>query len=77
MDELTFTAQTVGFFTRAQARDTGYSDTEIAYAVRRGHWHRLRRGYFAPATRGLSWTRWAGTASSPGPLPTRSATRWR
>lgn len=40
-----------GFFTRAQARDVGYSDAEIATAVRSGRWHRFRRGYYCLSSR--------------------------
>ena len=40
-----------GFFTRAQARDVGYSDSDIASAVRAGCWHRFRRGYYCLSSR--------------------------
>ncbi len=40
-----------GFFTRAEARDAGYSDTAIAAAARSGHWHRFRRGYYCLGSR--------------------------
>ncbi len=40
-----------GFFTRAQARDAGFSDTEIASAARSGQWHRFRRGYYCLGSR--------------------------
>ena len=39
-----------GYFTRAEAHDCGYDDRDIRAAVRAGEWHRLRRGYYVPAT---------------------------
>lgn len=46
MDPLLFLAQTEGFFTRAQARDLGYSDPLVTQMVRGRIWRRLRRGYY-------------------------------
>lgn len=36
-----------GFFTRAEAKDYGYSDSQIQAAVRDGVWVRLRHGYYS------------------------------
>lgn len=36
-----------GFFTRAEAKDYGYSDSEIQAAVRDEFWVRLRHGYYS------------------------------
>ena len=47
MQLVDFLHDTQGFFTREQARESGYSDTQIAAAVRAGHWVRFRRGYYA------------------------------
>ncbi|UYM05028.1 type IV toxin-antitoxin system AbiEi family antitoxin domain-containing protein [Solicola gregarius] len=38
-----------GFFSRAEAKDCGFSDRDIQGAVRSGRWIRLRRGYYAYA----------------------------
>ena len=46
MDWLRVSCETQGFFTRAQARDLGYGDREMARAVRSGEWTRIRRGYY-------------------------------
>jgi hypothetical protein len=46
MDWLRVSCETRGFFTRAQARDLGYGDREMARAVRSGVWKRIRRGYY-------------------------------
>ena len=46
MDWLRVNCETQGFFTRAQARDLGYGDREMARAVRSGEWKRIRRGYY-------------------------------
>lgn len=37
-----------GFFTRGEAKDYGYSDSDIQSATHEGHWVRLRHGYYAP-----------------------------
>lgn len=46
MDPLRYLARTDGYFTRAQARDLGYSDRLVAQMLRGRIWRRLRRGYF-------------------------------
>src|SRR5689334_22095643 len=46
MDPLRFLAETQGYFTRAQARDCGVTDKQVASAVRCRGWLRLRRGYY-------------------------------
>lgn len=46
MDPLRYLAETRGFFTRAEARDLGYSDRLVTHLVRGRIWLRLRRGYF-------------------------------
>lgn len=46
MDPLRILAETTGFFTRAQAREAGVPDRMIAPMLRRGTWHRIRRGYY-------------------------------
>jgi hypothetical protein len=46
MDPLRYLAETEGFFTRAQARDLGYSDRLVTQMIRGRIWRRLRRGYF-------------------------------
>ena len=46
MDPLRLMCQQHGFFTRAQARDCGVSDKQVAYAVRHRAWTRIRRGYY-------------------------------
>ncbi len=51
MDPLSYLCDTVGSFTRAQARDVGYDDKAIAYAVRAQMWHRIRRGCYTEAHR--------------------------
>lgn len=38
-----------GFFSRAEAKDCGFSDRDIQAAVRSRYWVRLRRGYYAYA----------------------------
>lgn len=38
-----------GFFTRSEAKDYGYSDSDIQGATREGYWLRLRHGYYAYA----------------------------
>lgn len=38
-----------GFFTRAEAKDYGYSDGDIRSATRERRWVRLRHGYYAAA----------------------------
>jgi hypothetical protein len=47
MDPLRFLTQTVGFFTRADARSAGYDDRQIAAAVRHREWVRFRHGYYS------------------------------
>lgn len=49
MDPLRFLCRSQGFFTRSQARSTGYDDRDIARAVRSKVWHRVRRGYYVYA----------------------------
>jgi hypothetical protein len=46
MDPLRYLAESDGFFTRAQARDLGYTDLAVRQLVRRGLWKRIRRGYY-------------------------------
>jgi hypothetical protein len=46
MDPLRIIAQTQGFFTRAQAHESGAGDRDVVRLVRRGVWHRIRRGYY-------------------------------
>jgi len=46
MDPLRFLAETNGFFTRAEAREFGYSDRAVASMRRTGMWHRFRRGAY-------------------------------
>jgi hypothetical protein len=46
MDPLRFLAETVGFFTRAEARSAGYDDRQIAAAIRHRAWTRFRHGYY-------------------------------
>ena len=46
MDPLRFLVDTDGFFTRAQARDLGYSDRLVTQLVHGRVWKRLRRGYY-------------------------------
>jgi hypothetical protein len=46
MDPLRLLALADGFFTRAQARDLGYSDLAVAQLIRGRVWWRLRRGYY-------------------------------
>jgi hypothetical protein len=46
MDPLRYLAQTDGFFTRAHARDLGYSELSVTQMIRGRIWKRLRRGYF-------------------------------
>lgn len=46
MDPLRHLAENVGFFTRAQARESGCSDRVIAASVRHRVWHRFRHGYY-------------------------------
>lgn len=46
MDPVRILSETVGFFTRAQAEDGGYSEVRIAQMVRQRHWTRFRRGYY-------------------------------
>ena len=38
---------TRGFFTRAMARDCGYTDKKVTAMVRAGLWRRFRRGYYS------------------------------
>jgi hypothetical protein len=49
MDPLRLICEQDGFFTRALARDVGYSDKAVTAAVRAGAWHRFRRGYYSYA----------------------------
>ncbi|MBB6629265.1 type IV toxin-antitoxin system AbiEi family antitoxin domain-containing protein [Nocardioides sp. KIGAM211] len=51
MDIIDVLCEDRGFFTRAEARSAGYSDTQIASAARSGHWHRFRRGYYCLGSR--------------------------
>lgn len=46
MDPLRILSETVGFFTRGQAEDCGYSDLHITRMVRQRQWTRFRRGYY-------------------------------
>ncbi len=46
MDPLRIIEDLDGFFTTAQAREVGYDHKAIAWQVRHGVWHRVRRGYF-------------------------------
>ncbi len=47
MDPLRFICEQDGFFTRAMAREVGYSDQAISLMVRTKVWHRFRRGYYS------------------------------
>jgi hypothetical protein len=46
MDPLRMLSESVGFFTRGQAQDCGYSDLQITQMVRHRRWTRFRRGYY-------------------------------
>jgi len=46
MDPLRFLAETNGFFTRAEAREFGYNDKDVALMKRTGNWHTFRRGVY-------------------------------
>ncbi len=46
MDPLRYLADTVGFFSRDEARLAGYGDRDVQKMVRASVWHRFRRGYF-------------------------------
>jgi hypothetical protein len=46
MDPLRYLAETVGFFTRAQAREAGHDDRAIAASVHHQVWLRFRHGYY-------------------------------
>ena len=46
MDPLRTLSELVGFFTRAQAYDCGYSDRQITQIMRQRLWTRFRRGYY-------------------------------
>jgi hypothetical protein len=46
MDPLRLLVELQGFFTRAEARECGYSDKAIAAMVRGRAWLRFRRGYY-------------------------------
>lgn len=47
MDPLRLICEQRGFFTRAMARDCGYSDKQVTAMVRGRIWHRFRRGYYS------------------------------
>ena len=47
MDPLRIICGTHGFFTRAMARDCGYTDKKVTAMVRAGIWCRFRRGYYS------------------------------
>jgi hypothetical protein len=47
MDPLRLICESQGFFTRAMARDCGYSDKSVTTMVRAKVWHRFRRGYYS------------------------------
>ncbi len=47
MDPLRFQCETVGFFTRAFAREVGYDDKAVIRMMRGGIWFRFRRGYYS------------------------------
>jgi hypothetical protein len=47
MDPLRLICGQEGFFTRAMARDCGYSDKAVTAMVRAGVWRRFRRGYYS------------------------------
>lgn len=46
MDPLRILAEEQGFFTRAQAREAGYSDRGVRRMIQGGVWRRIRRGYY-------------------------------
>lgn len=46
MDPLRLICEQHGFFTRAMARDCGYTDKNVTAEVRAGIWTRFRRGYY-------------------------------
>jgi hypothetical protein len=46
MDPLRWLVETRGFFTRAEARELGYSDKAVTQMMRMRIWHRMRRGYY-------------------------------
>ncbi len=46
MDPLRIRAETKGFFTRADARESGCDDKAVAMLIRTGLWHRFRRGFY-------------------------------
>lgn len=46
MDPLRHLVETQGFFTRAMARDCGYSDRQVDAMHRAGAWARFRHGYY-------------------------------
>lgn len=50
MDELSLAVERDGYFTTRQAKSAGYADRDITRMVRRGEWHRIRRGAYASAT---------------------------
>ena len=54
MDEISWRLEENGFFTRGDARDTGYDDRAVTAMTRSGEWHRIRRGYY---TSGPAWAR--------------------
>ena len=47
MDPLRIICETHGFFTRAMARDCGYTDKKVTAMMRAGVWRRFRRGYYS------------------------------
>jgi hypothetical protein len=47
MDPLRLICEQQGFFTRAMARDCGYTDKKVTFMVRSRIWHRFRRGYYS------------------------------
>jgi hypothetical protein len=46
VDPLRYLVETQGFFTRAMARDCGYSDRQVDAMHRTGRWIRFRHGYY-------------------------------
>jgi len=46
MDPLRVLCDLHGFFTRADAREFGYRDKDVTFAIRSGLWHRFRRGNY-------------------------------
>lgn len=46
MDPLRIIEDLDGYFTTARARELGYDHQAIAWQVRHGVWHRVRRGYY-------------------------------